>query len=58
MYNLFLHKYNQLYNSVHSDDTEMSTLSDENVNDIHVHCIGTMTDKQKSMGDTLYFAMQ
>ena len=37
--NLFLHKYNQLYNSVHYDDTEMSTLCDENVNDIHVHCI-------------------
>ena len=37
--NLFLHKYNQLYNSVHYDDTEMSTLCDGNVNDIHVHCI-------------------
>ena len=37
--NLFLNKYNQLYNSVDYDDNEMSTLCDENVNDIHVHCI-------------------
>ena len=37
--NLFLNKYNQLYNSVNYDDNEMSTLSDENVNDIHVHYI-------------------
>ena len=28
-----------MYNSVHYDDTEMSTLCDKNVNDIHVHCI-------------------
>ena len=28
-----------MYNSVHYDDTEMSTLCDGNVNDIHVHCI-------------------
>ena len=26
-------------NYVDYDDTEMSTLCDENVNDIHVHCI-------------------
>ena len=36
--NLFFNKYNKLYNSVDCD-TEMFTLCDENVNDIHVHCI-------------------
>ena len=28
-----------MYISVDYDDTETSTLCDENVNDIHVHCI-------------------
>ena len=28
-----------MYNYVDYDDTEMSTLCDDNVNDIHVHCI-------------------
>ena len=37
--NLCLNKYNKMCNSVHYDDTEMSTLCDENVKDIHVHCI-------------------
>ena len=46
--NLFLHKYNQLYNSVHCDDTEMSTLCDENVNDIHVHCIANPSKHKHS----------
>ena len=37
--NLILNNYKLLYNSVNYDDTEMSTLCDKNVNDIHVHCI-------------------
>ena len=37
--NLFLNKYNQFYNYVHYDDIEKFTLCDDNVKDIHVHCI-------------------
>ena len=34
-----LNKYNKLNNAIHYDNTEMSTLCDMHVNDIHVHCI-------------------